>query len=363
MKKILVALVTLALIISFILSGCSSSTPTPTTTVPSTTKPPTTTAAPTTATPAPSTTAAKSITIKAVTFLPKNLFSVKNIYSFVEQAPLLTNGTVTIQYLGGPEVIPAINQAESVRTGTVQMSIIPIELYDGLVPLTNMTALSLLTPDQEKANGYWDYVNELHKKAGLYCLDRGTATKTPDYFSLITNKPTNSPKDLAGQKIGCSSTLVQPYLKFIGATPVQVANVDAYSALERGVIDGMVDPIQNHNTFQLFTVTKNYIEPGFYRGSVVIIFNLNTWNSLSADQQKALTKIGADSLTKYMDDVAVEIQKAKQNMQSKGMKAVTFNPADSAQFTKDLYEQGWADAAKKYPDVAAKLKPLSGPAK
>ena len=274
----------------------------------------------------------------------------------------LTNGTVNIQYLGGPEVIPALNQAEAVRNGTVQMAVIPCELYDGLVPLTNMTALSLLTPDQEHANGYYDYINSVHEKARFTFVERGTDMYTPVNFTVITNKVTNSPKDLAGQKIGCSSALVQPYLQFIKATPVQVANTDAYTALERGVIDGMVDPIQNHNTFQLYTVTKYIIDPSFYRGSVAVIVNLNTWNSLSPDQQKAFSKIGLAAVKKYMDDVKVEIDKARTNMLSKGMKAIAFNQADSDQFIKDLYDTAWADAAKKYPDVAAKLRPLSGPA-
>ncbi len=368
MRRLLFIILGTLIVVSLVLSGCSQSTTPSTTAKPppasTTAAPPASTSAPpaSTSAPASSPAAGKSITIKAVTFLPKNLFSVKNIYDFVDQAPKQTGGTVTIQYLGGPEVVPAINQAESVRQGTVQMSIVPLELYDGLVPMTNMTALSLLEPEQEHANGYWDYVNQLHQKAGLYFLERGTDMHQPVNFTIITNKVTNTPKDLAGQKIGCSSTLVQPYLQFIGATPVQVPNTEAYTALERGVIDGMVDPIQNHNTFQLYTVTKYIIDPSFYRGSVAVIFNLNTWNSLSPDQQKALAKIGMDSLKKYEDDVAVEIQKARQNMQDKGMKITAFNQTDSAQFIKDLYDTAWADAAKKYPDVAAKLRPLSGPA-
>jgi len=275
--------------------------------------------------------------------------------------PKLTNGQLTIQYLGGPEVMPALNQAESVRQGTIQMAIVPIELYDGLVPLANMTALSLIEPTQEHANGYWDYINQLHQKAGLYFLERATDMHNPVNFTLITRKPVTSPKDLAGMKIGCSSILVQAYLKFIKAVPQQIANTEAYSALERGVIDGMVDPIQNHVTFQLYNVSSYVIEPSFYRGSVAVIINLNTWNSLTPEMQKVMATVAASSLAKYEDDVAVEIQKAKQTCIDKGMKLATFSQADTDQFIKDLYETAWADALQKYPDVTAKLKPLSGP--
>jgi TRAP-type transport system periplasmic protein len=375
MHKLLVFGVVVLILISVIFCGCSGSTSpapansaAPTTSAPKTTAPatsaaPAISAAPaTSAAPAGTSAAGKSVTLKAVSFLPRTMFSVKSMFVMADGFPKATNGTVNIQYLGGPEVVPAIGQAEAVRQNVVQMSIVSIALYDGLVPLANMTGLSLLEPEQEHANGYYDYVNSLHEKVGLHFLERGTDLHTPVNHCLITNKVTPNLASLKGQKIGCSSDLIQSFLLSVGGTPVQVANTDAYTALERGVVDGMVDPIQNHNTFQLFNVTKYIVEPSFFRSGVAIIINLGVWNSLSKDQQDAMAKVALDALKKYEDDAVVEIQKAKQNCLDKGMKLSTFSQADSDAFLKALYDTSWADGAKRYPDVAAKLKSLSGPA-
>src|SRR4030042_7041111 len=126
--------IAVALILVTILAviGCAQQTPTPT---PTPTQTPTPTSSPTpTSTPSPSPTpppTVQPIIWKAVTFLPRNMNSIKNIYPISERAKQRSNGQLVIQYLGGPEVIPGMQQPEAVRKGIVQMSIVPVSYYDG----------------------------------------------------------------------------------------------------------------------------------------------------------------------------------------------------------------------------------------
>jgi TRAP-type C4-dicarboxylate transport system substrate-binding protein len=333
------------------LSGCAQPTTAP---APTTAKTPTAapTAAPTTAP------AAEAIELKAVTFLPKQSFSVKSLFPLMERVNAQTAGKVKITYLGGPEVMPPPQQAESVRNNVVQMALVPFEYYEALTKMGNMGQLSLLTPDGEQKSGAYDYMNELHHKVGLHLLWRATAMSEPQYFWFITNKKISKPQEFAGQKIGASSTWPNPFLTKVGATPVQVQITDFYTNLERKVIDGAADPITNHMTFQLYEVCKYVIDRGVGQGALAIIVNLDTWNKIPAATQNQITDIAAQVVREYALDMDKEVLKAKQTALDKGMEFIKFSPEDEKWFVNTHYEESWAVNISKYPEVAPKMRQL-----
>lgn len=300
--------------------------------------------------------AAKPIELKAVTFLPRQSFSVKSIFPLVERINARGKGKITIKYLGGPEVIPPPQQAEAVRNNVVQIALCPVEYYEALVKLGNMMLLSELSPDEEYRSGAYAYINELHSKAGLHYVGRATAMSEPHYFWMITNKKIKRPQDLAGQKIGASSTWPAPFLKAVGATPVLVPIPEFYTGLERGVIDGVADPITNHVTFQLYEVCKYVIEPGVFAGGLVMIMNLDTWNKLPEDIQTLINDVGREVLREYIVDMDKEVLKAKKTAQEKGMEIIKFTPEDEKWFVDTFYESSWKENIRRYPDIAPKMK-------
>src|SRR4030042_4942330 len=176
----------------------------------------------------------------------------------------------------------------------------------------NMAQLSLLTPDEEVKSGAYAYMNELHRPNGLHLLWRGTTMSQPEYFWFITNKKISRPQELAGQKIGASTTWPQPLLRKIGAAMVIVQITDFYTALERGLVDGIGDPLTNHMTFQLYDVCDYVIQPGLGQGALSIIVNLPTWNKLPKETQTLMTDIAAQVVREYATDMDNEIVKAKQ---------------------------------------------------
>jgi TRAP-type C4-dicarboxylate transport system substrate-binding protein len=301
---------------------------------------------------------AKPMELKAVTFLPRQSFSVRSIFPLVERINAQAKGKITIKYLGGPEVIPPPQQAEAVRNNVVQISLCPVEYYEALVKLGNMMLLSMLSPDEEYKSGAYEYINELHAKAGLHYVGRATAMSEPHYFWMITNKKIKRPQELAGQKIGASSTWPAPFLKTVGATPVLLQIPEFYTGLERGVVDGVADPLTNDITFQLYEVCKYVIEPGVFAGGLVMIMNLDTWNKLPADMQTLITDVAAEVLREYIVDMDKEVLKAKKTAQEKGMEIIKFAPEDEKWFVNTFYEASWKENTRKYPDIAPKMRKL-----
>jgi TRAP-type transport system periplasmic protein len=224
--------------------------------------------------------------------------------------------------------------------------------------LGNMMLLSTLSPDEEYKSGAYEYINELHAKAGLHYVGRATAMSKPQYFWMITNKNIKRPQELAGQKIAASSTWPAPFLKAVGATPVLVPVPEFYTGLERGVVDGAADPLTNFMTFQLYEVCKYVIEPGVFTGGLVMIMNLGTWNKLPEDMKKLINDVGAQVLREYTVDMDKEVLKAKNTAQEKGMGIIRFAPEDEKWFIDTFYEASWKENTSKYPDIAPKMKKL-----
>ncbi len=354
-NKPLFALLGILVVITMILSACSSS---------ASSSAPATSAAPssaaTTAAPAASqpTASGKTYTIKAITFAPRNLFSASAIFTMVDKVKELSNGQLTIQYLGGPEVTPALQQPEAVRKGVVQMALVPVAYYDGMVPLGNIMELSEMSPDQERANGAFDYINSLHQKAGLYFVGRATYTATPNYHTIVLSKLIDKPQQLAGLKIGAGSSLLVPFLKKVGAAPIIVPVTDAYTNMERKVMDGYSVPITNHADIQIYEVAKYIIDHPFYEASGGMIMNLDSWNELPKNLQDVMTQASKFAIAKYMDEFAKQQVAARQKLIDNGMKTITFSDADAKWFYSTLYDSAWEEMTKNYPDQVAKLKPL-----
>lgn len=369
----LAALLLLVVVIAALVGGCSGSGPTaaPTSSAPAPAKtsapPAATTAPPATSAPAPATTSAlappaaggQPIVWRAVTMGPRNQFTMRNIGIIADRLKTQSNGQFTIQYLGGPEVVPAMNQAIAVQQNVIQVAVVSMSNYDGIVPVGNMLDLSDLTPAEEHASGAYDYVNQYHAKAGLYYLERGTSIKDKALHSLILKQSIDKPQQLAGKKIGMTTNVIDTFMRTVGGTPVIVPAPDAYTALERGIVDGFTYPITNSADSQLFEVTKYVLDHPFYRGAVAIIVNLDTWNKLPANYQKMIKDISAQVMVEYMDALDKEINVARQKATDKGLKFIKFSDADAQWFYKTLYDSGWSDVSRKMGDaVAAKMREL-----
>jgi TRAP-type C4-dicarboxylate transport system substrate-binding protein len=78
----------------------------------------------------------------------------------------------------------------------------------------------------------------------------------------------------------------------LGGTAVVIPFGELYSAAEKGVIDGLVWPTVGAVGFKFHEVTPYLAEPAFGTVSYLIMMNLDKWNSLNADTQKALLEAG-----------------------------------------------------------------------
>jgi TRAP-type C4-dicarboxylate transport system substrate-binding protein len=177
-------------------------------------------------------------------------------------------------------------------------------------------------------------------------------------FHLYLNKKIDKP-DLAGLKIRITP-VYRDFFQALGATVMQTAPGEVYTALERGVVDGYGWPI--HGLFDLNwqEKTKYRVEPGFYNAEVSLVMNVDKWKALSPAARELLSKETREYEAQNDFWKSYNQNEAKRQAQA-GIQTITFDPATSRAYLAKAKEVGWAGAIKASPQYGPQLKKLLAP--
>jgi len=269
---------------------------------------------------------AKQTTLKLVTFLPSVLPKVKIQLQMIDKINDRAKGELVIKYIGGPDVIKPFELANAVKTGVVDIGILPGGFFPGLVAAANVTQYSQLTVAEERKRGVWDYMRPLYEKGGLYILGRANPVEAGwGYYNLFTNKKTEKVADFRGQKIA-AETIALNYFTSVGATVVTISDAELFTAMQQGVVDGFLNPIDQIFRPGFHRVTKYVIDHSFNSPNQVIIIGLKKWNSLPKRHQDLIKQVQLEMEPIWPKQNTDLLRAERQKLQKAGRMFVTFPP-------------------------------------
>jgi len=148
---------------------------------------------------------------------------------------------------------------------------------------------------------------------------------------LFTKVPVQKMEDLKGLEIRATG-LSAKTLQALGANPVAMPQSDAYEALSKGVVKGNLGPLEVLQGWKQAEVTQYITKtPFLYNTLFFVTMNLDKWNSLSPETQKAIEKVNEE----YFEKVAMGLWD-KQNeaalkyaVDTKGMKLLTLQKEEA----------------------------------
>jgi TRAP-type C4-dicarboxylate transport system substrate-binding protein len=300
---------------------------------------------------------AQTITLKAVTGWPKPSSENKSFFIFTELVEQMVAkkypGELKINYVGGPEAVKSTDQVQACQRGMVDMAYTTNAYYLSVLPEVDAYKLSEFTPMEERANGAWKYMNDLHEKKGLYLLGRlGLGEK----FHLYLKKPIQS-ADLKGLNIRVSPMYLQ-IIKGLGGNPVVIPPTEVYAALERNVVDGFCWPAVGIRDWGWQKQVKYIVDPGFYQVPNPLVMNLSAWTNLSKKFKDLFTEAAIEAEKRtiaHFDDLA---KQERPILLKEGLQVIDLPAAEKEKFLKVGFDEGWKDVLAKNPDAGAKLKEL-----
>src|SRR5690349_14672575 len=229
---------------------------------------------------------AAEVTLRGVSSFAENTVNSLHFERFVKKVNDEGKGLVQINYIGGPKAMPPFEVGNAVRNGVVDIANVTGAFYTNIMPEADALKLSQIPMEQQRKNGAYDAINKIwNEKMGVQYLARAVDNSP---FHLYLNKKIEK-ADLTGLKIRITP-VYRDFFQAMGATVVQTAPGEVYTALERGVVDGYGWPISGIFDLGWQEKTKYRVDPGFYSAEVSILVNLAAWKKLDDKQREFLNK-------------------------------------------------------------------------
>ena len=304
---------------------------------------------------AASTAPAQEVTLRAVSSFAEGTEFSKNFERFIEKVNADGKGVIKINYIGGPRAVPPFEVGNAVRTRVVDIANVTGAFYTNLMPEADGFKLNGKPMSEQRQNGTWEYINQLHnQKLNSYYLAR-QFHNVP--FHIYLNKKIDK-IDFSGLKIRVTP-VYRDVVEALGGTPITTAPGEVYTALERGVADGYGWAVTGIFDLGWDKVTKFRMEPPFYSVEVNVLVNLDSWKALNDAQRKVLTD--AALWLEGLDSEKVAVIKAERERQAAaGIQALDFGPAASKAFLDRANDVAWQSVIKRAPESGPKLRQLAG---
>ncbi|QLF69110.1 TRAP transporter substrate-binding protein [Peteryoungia desertarenae] len=205
-----------------------------------------------------------------------------------------TDGAFQIQVFAAGEIIPALEAADAVAAGTVEMAHSCSYYYIGKDPTFALgTAIPFglnarMTNAWFTAGGGNELMNEFFAGYNLHALPAGnTGAQMGGWY----RKEIKTIEDLKGLKMRVAGLAGQIMSK-VGVTPQQIAGSDVYPALEKGALDAteFVGPYDDLR-LSFYKVAPYYYYPAWWEGGPAVhaFFNLERFNELPDNYKRILT--------------------------------------------------------------------------
>jgi TRAP-type C4-dicarboxylate transport system substrate-binding protein len=296
---------------------------------------------------------AKEIVLKAVSAWPANdRMSTAPLFYLQARVNKELKGKVRIEFLGGPEVVPSFELIEAVRSGMVDIGTLSCSYYMRVVPEVGVLNLSQFDHKGLRQSGFYDAFNQVHQKklnTFYYGWTNGAGIKYAVYLRRKIEKP-----DFSGLKFRASPIYV-PFIKALGAAPVILPPPEIYTALERGVIDGICWPNMGITDWGWDEVLKYMVDHEVLSPDQVVIFNLDTWKKLPEEVRKHLLEIAPayeEKCAQHHIKLRAEYRKL---YKASGLEFIKFSPEDARRFESTVYEATKKEYLKKCPETGPGL--------
>ncbi len=290
-----------------------------------------------------------------IAFINRNTVWGKPYDFLAAEVDKMSGGELEIKYAGGSEVIGGFQAPEAIAKGVFDMSHSANSYFAGAMPSSISLASGNASLETLQSAGVLDaYAEILMQKRGVMLL--GVPMSGVGYVFQTRFRPTDL-EAFKGRKIR-SIPLYDPILQAIGATPVTTSPAEAYTAMERGVVDGLGWPDIGLLDFKFYEQAKFIVSPTFYQLRTATLINPNSFKNLPKPLQDVLVKASA-SADKIGAKWCQETRDAEHaRMKSHGLEIVPLPAADAKKFVDLTESKLWSKILEQSPENGARLKGL-----
>jgi TRAP-type C4-dicarboxylate transport system substrate-binding protein len=243
--------------------------------------------------------AGPAIELSYANFFPPTHFNAVLAEEWGKEIEKRTDGRVKFTYYPGGALLKGPEMYDGIMKGVADVGMSLFAYTAGRFPVMEALDLPMGYPSGEVAtfvanDFYNEYEPEEIKDVKvLYLHAHGPGL-------LHSKKAVKKMEDVKGLKIRCTGFSAKAAAA-LGGVPVAMGQGGAYEALQKGVVEATLSPMEvlkGWKQAEVIDYTTECYSIG-YTTAMYVIMNLDTWNSLPKDVQRAFEKVSEDWIPKH----------------------------------------------------------------
>ncbi len=251
-------------------------------------------------------------------------------------------------------------QFSAMRKGGLDLSLYPIAYAGGEVHACNLGLMPCLVDNYEQA-AKWKSA-PIGKAFEKIVEDKGIKIISWVWQAggvASRSKPITVPDDVKGMKIRGGSRDMDLMFAAAGAQVSTMPSNEIYIGMQTGSLDGAVTSSTSLVSFRLEELAKSLTAPkgkSFWFMLEPLLMSKAIFDSLPADQQKAIMEVGAEVEAFGQAEAMKDDDKVREVYAAKGAQVVTLDDASLAKWRAVAEASAWKDYASKSSEAAELLK-------
>ena len=257
----------------------------------------------------------------------------KYFQEFCDKLKANTGGRLEIQAVAAGAVVGAFETLDAVGQNVLQGQSTYPGYWAGKEPALAVIgdfAFGYRTPEQQNR---W-----LYEKGGMQMLRQayqrfGAYTVGATWWgveSLTSKRPIRKPDDFKGIKHRGAQGIAAETIAKMGASIVVLPGGEAYSALEKGIVDSVDwSTISVNAKVGFFEVAKYATFPGFHSMPIQdFTVNANAWKALPDDVKQIVDRTWREFSLTQVSRIAENDKRVAEEVKKKGVELVAWSDAD-----------------------------------
>jgi len=243
---------------------------------------------------------------------------------FIDAVKEKSGGEVVITpHYGGALGFKSKDHFDAVGDGAVPIAGTYTGVFTGIDPIFTLSAMPFLTPSIEKAKAMFDvarpYYDKVFAKSNQKLLYASPYTPT----GVWAKKSVKSVDDLKNLKIRTYDAAGVTTFKAIGAAPIQLSWADVVPQLGTGGISAVLTSDESGISGKFWEHLSHFNALPYSVAINMTHMNLDAFNALTQEQQKALTEAAAETQKANWKRISERVQSNAKILKEKGVTVVS----------------------------------------
>ena len=251
--------------------------------------------------------------------------------SFSEELEKRAAGKLSVKFYPAGTLVSTSQQWDATSKGIVDIGHCVPGYTMGRFPFTQVLDFPLGYPEGGEPTLIANEFYEKFKPKEFDAVKVLWFHSQPAGFVFTKSKAVEKLEDLKGLKLRCFGTNAK-FVSNIGASPVAMPMSDAYDALAKGVVDGILACHETMHSWKFGELTKYVTENknSAYAGLFLVMMNKKKFQSLPSDIQALIEKMSKEYSLKFSEMWSTRNMEGRQWFKNRGGKIITLTKEEEA---------------------------------